>query len=845
MNKEKIRQAQEQIVFEELGKNICKQISYEDIVFFSLAEGGAMGCPGEVLIATKSADGVKWYCLNTITTNNDDLCTVFPPLRTFNCGIFGMASGIQDGWHHVDLGMGNHLLVRDDFFPQFAYEEEQLHAESRGVVYAHWRGIAQLLLNASEEKTDAMQAIENAIVELRQESEEDPSPKIIKVLEAIRFAMNQNEMFIIPVELPQAAVDMIDLENIQVGDVIENKEELRFKMRGVQLHNGGTALVAFTSQDEVRKGADTSTITGDIEDFLHSVLLNPNVEGVLINPWDGEFYLPKSNIRAIFNVNVSSNEYNNLIHIDTFDITQTEVACIVNAANSSLLGGGGVDGAIHRAAGPELLEECRTLNGCKTGEAKITKGYNLKADYIIHTVGPRYSGKESDAILLRNCYWNSLELARKNDLHSIAFPAISTGVYGYPLEEATEIALKTVSDWIKVYPHYGMAVMFACFNDKTTEIYNSIWNEKEETWNQRPIIRENNGVLEKAMQFAMDAHKGASRKGTDIPYILHPIETLQILSAMNADTNLMAAGLLHDTLEDTDVELLDIYDQFGVDVAALVNCHTEDKRQVWYVRKATTVNELPTENIRQKMLCIADKVANLRSLNRDYKSIGEELWTRFNAPKEMQAWYYSALNDGLYELQNFPETADIYWEMTALYKDLFVSYFVDENKGLLYQIGEDGTRVVLKKGKPQWNEFDGKMPKKARQVERKEAERIEDNWAEPFWTVHELDLSDAVYELFKGDNRYLFISVKNGELDFTGEDCGEACEMMNGTREYEFHYLLDADATHRLLVQLRLKHGTRNKLSTIFRNEFGTDDGSVKFKAYCDEIGVEARLISL
>jgi len=183
--------------------------------------------------------------------------------------------------------------------------------------------------------------------------------------------------------------------------------------------------------------------------------------------------------------------------------------------------------------------------------------------------------------------------------------------------------------------------------------------------------------------------------------------------------------------------------------------------------------------------------------------------------------------------------------MTALYKDLFVSYFVDENKGLLYQIGEDGTRVVLKKGKPQWNEFDGKMPKKVRQIERKEAERIEDNWAEPFWAVHELDLSDAVYELFKSDNRYLFINIKNGELDFTGEDCGEACEMMNGTQEYEFHYLLDADATHRLLVQLRLKHGTRNKLSTIFRNEFASDDGSVKFKAYCDEIGVEARLISL
>lgn len=533
-----------------------------------------------------------------------------------------------------------------------------------------------------------------------------------------------------------------------------------------------------------------------------------------------------------------------MIHIETSDITQAEVSCIVNVVNNSLLGGG-IDGAIHRAAGSELLEECRTLNGCKTGEAKITKGYKLKVDFIIHTICPRYSGKKSDAILLRNCYWNSLELARKNDVHSIAFPAISTDVYGYPIEEAAEIALKTVSDWIKANSHYGMTVMFSCSNDKTTDIYNFIWNAKEELWNERPIPLENNGILEKAMQFAMDAHNGASRKGTNTPYILHSIETLQILAAMNADINLMAAGLLHDTLKATDIALLDIYDQFGVDVATLVNCHAEDKQKIWYVRKFTTVNELPNENIRQKMLCIADKVANLRSLYRDYKSVGEELWTRFSAPKEMQAWYYSALNDGLYELQNFPETADIYWEMTALYKDLFVSYYVDDNKGLLYQISDDGNHAVLKKGKPQWNELEDKISKKARHIDRKEAERIEDTWAEPFWRVHELDLSDAVYAIYSSPNCSFSIKISNGELVFTGEDFVETCKMMNNTQKYAFHYTLDADNTHRLLVQLRLKHGTRNKLSTIFRNEFGSDNGSLKFKAYCDEIHVETQLISL
>ena len=170
----------------------------------------------------------------------------------------------------------------------------------------------------------------------------------------------------------------------------------------------------------------------------------------------------------------------NQIKIMTADITKLNVDSIVNAANTSLLGGGGVDGAIHRAAGPKLLEECRTLHGCRTGEAKITKGYNLKAKYVIHTVGPIYSGSSRDAEMLRNCYWNSLELARENEIHSIAFPAISTGVYGYPLEEATKIALKTVAEWLRTNADYEIAVTYACFDKRTTALYEMLWEEESD-----------------------------------------------------------------------------------------------------------------------------------------------------------------------------------------------------------------------------------------------------------------------------------------------------------------------------------------------------------------------------
>jgi nicotinamidase/pyrazinamidase len=221
--------------------------------------------------------------------------------------------------------------------------------------------------------------------------------------------------------------------------------------------------VRYTALDSVRLGFRTSVI-------------EEGCRGVELKPGDVQRALEEMQ-RAGVSIGeriMTSTEPAARVEIVVGDITKLDVDAIVNAANSTLLGGGGVDGAIHRAAGPELLEECRGIGGCPTGEARITKGYRLAARHVIHTVGPVYrDGGQGEAALLGSCYRESLRLAAENGIERIAFPSISTGAYGYPIRQAARIATDTVREWLNGH-ELPQRVLFCCFIEEDAQVYREL-----------------------------------------------------------------------------------------------------------------------------------------------------------------------------------------------------------------------------------------------------------------------------------------------------------------------------------------------------------------------------------
>lgn len=356
---------------------------------------------------------------------------------------------------------------------------------------------------------------------------------------------------------------------------------------------------------------------------------------------------------------------------------------------------------------------------------------------------------------------------------------------------------------------------------------------------------DDNTRLEMAIRYATDCHRGQTRKGTNTPFIMHPLEVMQILHGMNADTNLLIAGLLHDVVEDTDTTIEEIRATFGDDVADLVGGHTEDKTKTWEERKATEMKETLVAPLRLKMLVLADKLANMRSIQKDYCELGNALWERFNAGLRQQAWYYGEMTEVLEDMQDYPKTASYYWELVGLYKDVFVVYFYDKEHNTLYQCNATGEAYRLVKGSPEWIIMTDVIPEDIMVVDRKFAETIEDAWNQGFWKMIENDIQDINVDLLSNTKFSFKISITDKKLCFEGEEFDEIVESYFGKGELEFYYRLDENGTYRLLSLLRIRYGKKKNIEDILKEEFAVEDGANHFTEYCNENHISFEIVTI
>ena len=352
-------------------------------------------------------------------------------------------------------------------------EEDRKARESDPARMEAWKNALKPQNSGAQGKKPNFTGSDEIEKKLEEFSADRTNEKIIRCFEAIRAAMHGGGSVLLPVQpftVPPKG----------------NRQPARaLRMKLITTKDGKIWQVAYTSEKMYKSGfsakdpAMGATIRQALEQFVPGGSGAPkapeNIAGIVLNPDKNPLFLERKMIETILKAEERAVRASRSgILVTRGDITKMKADCIVNAANCSLLGGGGVDGAIHRAAGPGLLEECRTLDGCHTGEAKITGAYNLPAKYVIHTVGPIYDGDEDDPKLLASCYTSSLNLAKSKGAHSIVFPNISTGVYGYPKEEAARIAMDTVGKWLAANKGYVMHVVMCCFDQENFEIYQKI-----------------------------------------------------------------------------------------------------------------------------------------------------------------------------------------------------------------------------------------------------------------------------------------------------------------------------------------------------------------------------------
>ena len=331
--------------------------------------------------------------------------------------------------------------------------------------------MAKKLLSAAEIKNNAK--LRKLIKEFLESDEDVPE----KVFDYLREMKGKCRVL--------APVEISDDDLKKFNDSGEEDISFEVDMKLIEDEDHETWIPVFTSEETAEDGYDDDDDDEEKPDFLpffisdvmEQIEDSDDINGLVIDPWTNGFPIPKELVDELFEEEDDDDAAG--INLVRGNIEDLDTDCIVNSANNTLIpGAGGVDKAIHDAAGEGLAQECRSLHGCRTGEAKITDAYDLDSDYVIHTVGPIYSGKDKDEDDLADCYESSLYLAREHGLHSIAFPCISTGYFGYPKDEACDIAVQTVLSWLGDNDDYNMNITFCCKDEENYDIYQDYLDEE-------------------------------------------------------------------------------------------------------------------------------------------------------------------------------------------------------------------------------------------------------------------------------------------------------------------------------------------------------------------------------
>lgn len=348
----------------------------------------------------------------------------------------------------------------------------------------------------------------------------------------------------------------------------------------------------------------------------------------------------------------------------------------------------------------------------------------------------------------------------------------------------------------------------------------------------------NTAKVHDAIIYASVKYHGLYEPATGIEYICHALEVMDVLTSMGADEDLKIAGILQGLPDITGTHNFDLAQRYGNGPAQLIDYSIENWKAPWEERTANVLEKLSIADKRAQMLILADKVVMQRSIVAGVRATGDEVWKRMNGTKDEICRYLSEIQDALKEMQNYEDTADIYWEMVTTFKDLFVDFWAPESMDAIYQVASAGS-YVLRKDEPKWDDYDEKLPEGLIKISRQKSEQMEAEWL-TFYIIHieGRDLKDAMYEIYEGggssNTRKLSISISGRKIQFNCCDDSIYVDEQGVEQEHRFYYELGRKETSVFAKMLRSQYGAGADFGTILKDAFGHYDGPIKFKAFCE-----------